>query len=1031
MLSRWAISHPVTVSMIFLAILLLGGISYFKLPLDLLPQIEPPAISVITMYPGASAQDVEEKVTKYIEDAVSTVNNLEHIISRSKESVSIVTAQFSFGTDLDAASNDIRDKIDTKMRKLPTDIERPILFKFSSSMMPVLIVSFISHANFHQLHYLVDKKVSDYIKRVPGVGAVIINSPYKRAINIKLDYHKMIAYGLTPQLVAMKLKQANLMLPAGSIKDKISQFMIRVPEEYKDVNEIRNTILLAPKGNPVYLKDIAEVEDLYKEKKLDSYSATAKSQIEPGIFLMIQKKSGSNTVEVVRNVRRELSKIQKRLGVKDLKYAVILDSSEFILSSMKNLKSTIVLGILLVVFVTFFFLRDLRATSIIILTIPFSIIITFIFMYGFGYTLNMMSLMALGITSGMVVDNAVVVLENIDRYRLKGVKTSVASYLGSREVGSAILGSSLTTVVIFVPIIFMTGIVGVFFGQMGSIIIIAIMASLFSSLTLTPMVSSLLLKEKSGFKKSFFLIRWSEKFLSAIENFYAKLVGRLLKIRWLAVIVLMGTFILSMVWAFRHLHSEFMPKEDAGNLQISAVLKVGTKLEVTSRVLREIIKIVKDTAPELVGITGRAGQTEEGFASALGMKEGPNEITIWAKLKPLEERKRGTPEIAEILRKKISHIPEIFKYTVDPGNPVTNILFAGAKPITIEILGYDQTVADKLAKEIKAMVKSTPGAVDVAISKDPGKPEYHVNFNRQKMEMLGLTVAQVAMILRDYFYGAKVGKFRSGGDEYDIFMQLAPQFRFRAEDIGNIEIPLRNGKSVKLKTFATVKKSVGPIEIERKDKERIIKVEADIAPGSVLSEVVNKVKHKLAQIKIPDGFEVQFGGDVEEQRKSFRDLKYLLLLSITLVYMVMASLYESLVDPFVIMFALPFAFTGVFLGLALTGQALNIVSFLGLIILMGIAVNNAIVMVDFINLLRERGMNKTAAIVESCRRRLRPILITTFTTIFGMLPMVFSTGSGHETYRPLGISVVAGLSISTLVTLFLVPLIYSIMKRGK
>jgi HAE1 family hydrophobic/amphiphilic exporter-1 len=1025
-LPELGVNRPVTTLMIFTAILILGLVSISRLAVDMLPEMEPPAISVITLYPGASAEDVETKVTKYIEDEVSIVSNLDKIRSVSKQDISIVTAEFEWGTDLNEASNDIRDKLELAKRKLPDDIEEPLIFKFNTSVMPILFFGISAGESYFRLYHIVDKQIADPLKRIPGVGAVKILGGLERQIQVRLDSNRLRAYNLSPQQISARLSAENVTLPAGSVKTGSMEYSIRVLGEFQSPEEIGEIVVGQHQGSLIYLKDVAQVEDSFKEKMV-----FARADRKEGLRLMIQKQSGANTVEVIRRVKQALEKIKRRLPP-DISIVTQLDSSEFIERSIRNLSQTIYWGGFFVILVVFFFLRRVRSSLIIALSLPFSLIIAFIFMFAFGFTINMMSLTSLAIAIGMVVDNSIVVLENITRHLEAGERPGEAALFGTNEVGLAISASTLTTIAIFLPLVFVRGITGVMFKQLGLITSMTLLASLFTALNFTPMLCSKLLKpemflkrEPSGNKRGFY--QWSENLFAGLDKLYAGLLGGALSRRKTTLSICGGIFVLSLLLLPR-IGTEFIPEEDTGDLVITIQLTPGTKMEETERVAREIEEIFLENVPEMEALYAQGGQSEEGIASTLGMKEGPNVLRIGAKLVKQKLRRRSTKEIAQVLRKRIEQIPGIVKMDVDAGNPIAGLLFGGAKPITVEIIGHSLKSTDALAAQIKKIVQETPGAVDVKISRDISKPEYRVLVDRRKASSLGVTMQAVADTLRAEFYGKKSTPYREAGEEYDVFLRLRPDERSSLADIANVSIPALDGRQIRLANIAQIVQDYGPLEIERQDQERIVKVEAGIY-GRALGDVAADIKHRMAGLHIPPGITVDFGGDVEEQREAFQDLALLLALGSLLVYMVMASQFESLIDPFIIMFSIPFAFTGVALFLYLTGTTLSIMSFIGLIILVGIVVNNAIVLIDYINILRARGQDMLSAVKNAGASRLRPVLMTTITTIFGMLPLAISTGEGAEIWRPLGISVIGGLTVSTLVTLVIVPVLYSIFEQ--
>ncbi|NUM35911.1 MAG: efflux RND transporter permease subunit [Candidatus Brocadiae bacterium] len=1023
-LPSFGVKYPVTTVMFFLAFLLLGLVSLMFLPIDLMPEIEPPAISVITSWPGSAAEDIENKVTKIIENDLSIVNNLDEIQSISQEDLSLITCKFRWSTNLDEASNEIRDRLEFCKRLLPDDAEVPIVFKFSTSLFPIAFFGVTAQESLDKLEEIMDDQMASPLKRIPGVGAVQMIAGKRRQININMDLQKLQAYSLTREQVEAALASENLTLPAGSLKIGRIEYILRIPGEYEKVKDIPNIVVKKDKDSFVYLRDIATVEDGFREAK-----RIVEINQRPGMLLAVQKRSGTNTVEVLNSCFRELENIKKTLP-QDIQIFTLFDSADFIKNSLRNLGETIFWGALFVVLTTIFFLRQIRTSIIIAITIPFSLILAFIFMYIFQYTINVMSLASLAIAIGMVVDNAIVILENIVSHKDRGERIQEAAIFGASEVGLAVSASTLTTVVIFLPLIFVSGISGIMFRQLALIITVVLLSSLLISLTLTPMLASKILKTqnktKSSWGKKFFL--WSEAIFASTENAYSDFLDWTLHHRktvifWSVCCFLAALFLVPLIG------SEFVPEEDTGDLSMEFEMPVGTRLEVTRKKAQDISRMIMQMFPkETKDIFFRVGQSEDGFGSAFGEKEGSHVGLVALKLVKQRQRKLSSKEIGRKLVLELENDIDIRKISLDTGNPMDKILLGGNKPISIEIIGHDLVETDALANQLKKIMQNTPGAMDVIISRDIGKPELKVVIDRQKASDLGLNIAHIVQTLRTYFYGKEVSRYRQGDKEYDIFLRLQDSQRTEIGDVCNSTIPLPHGEQVRLDSFASVKEGLGPIKIERKNQERMVIVGASTYQRS-LGEVMSDIEKEINQIDRPAGIAIQIGGIVKIQRESFRDMSILLALGALLVYMVMASQFESLRHPFVIMFSVPFAFVGVFIFLFLTGTTLNLLSLIGMILLIGVVVNNAIVLVDYTNILRARGLSIMEAIKKAGAQRLRPVLITTFTTIFGMIPLAVSKGEGSEIWKPLGITVIGGLFVSTLITMVLVPVLYSLFNK--
>ncbi len=1014
-LPEFGVKFPVTNIMIFLAILVLGVVSLGKLPIDLMPEIEPPVISVITVYEGASAEDVETKVTEIIENDLSIISNLDKLTSKSQEGLSLVSCRFKWGVNLDEASNDIRDRLEFSKKSLPEEIDTPIVFKFNTSSLPVLFMGVSSSKEYYpRLYNLVDKQISDYLKRIPGVGAVQIYGGLERQINVELDKAKLQGHNLSVDRIARRLREENITLPAGNLKTGYLDYTLRLPGEFSTPQEIKDIIVASDSQRTVFLKDVAKVEDSFKEETM-----IVRSNGETGMMLMVQKRSGANTVEVARKIRERIADLSGKLPA-DIKFSVLLDSSEHILQSINDLSQTIYWGGVFVVLVVLLFLRQLRPSLIIAFTIPFSLIIAFIFMYFLGYTINIMTLSSLAIAIGMVVDNAIVVTDNVFRWREKGLSVKEAAIKGTSEVGMAVSASTFTTVIVFLPMAFLSGITGIMFKQLAIIVTITLLASLFTALTFSPMLCSKLLVQSAT----------SANALGRPEHLYSRLLGWALANKKKVILSALGVFIFSLL-LIPKIGSEFIPEEDTGDLNLQIELPVGTRVEETQKIAQQIEDIVEKDIPETQTLFYRAGVSGAArFGAGFGYRMGSNVITLGIKLCPLSRRQRSVKEIAEDIRPKINGLLGVKRLGIRAGSPFSRILFGGGKAISVEIFGHGLEATGSLANELKSELSKIKGVVDVSTSRDFGRPELRVEVDRLKASSLGVSMDNIAQTLRTYFYGRAVTKYRESGDEYDIFLRLKEDDRKGLKDILDIPLASESGRMINLSNIAKVVQQSGPIEIERQNQERVVKVEANTFRRA-LGDIAKDIREVVDALNVPEGVIVRLGGDIEEQQKAFKDLILLFILGALLVYMVMASQFESLVDPFIVMFSVPFAWTGVAFGLLLSGVSLSVLAFLGLVMLGGIVVNNAIVLVDYINIQRRAGMSLKEAVISGGANRLRPVLMTTLTTLFGMLPLALSKGEGSELWRPLGVSMLGGLSFSTFITLLIVPVIYVILKREK
>ncbi|MFZ2630829.1 MAG: efflux RND transporter permease subunit [Desulfosalsimonadaceae bacterium] len=770
-LPEFSVKQPVATLMLLLALALLGFVSIFKLNIDMLPDIEPPVVSILTTWPGASASDVETEVTKKIEDEVNSVNNLDTLTSKSLDNLSVVVCKFDWGASLDAATNDVRDKLEQAKRNLPKDVEQPMLYKFSSATAPILFGTITGDASWPRLYRLADKKIADELRRIPGVGLVNLYGGMQRRINVYFDLKKIEGYRLSLPMINQALAAENLNLPAGNIKTGLNDYFVRVPGRYMTVEEIGNTIIGSFNGKSIYLRDVADVKDDYKTQDINGWGDGKK-----GIVMILQRQTGENTVEVINRVRERLTELQSTLP-SDIKINFVMDSSENILNSIKNLSDTLGWGIFFVVLVTFAMLRRFRPALIIALSIPFSLMISFTFMYFFGYTINMVSLMSLAISTGMVVDNGVVVLENIVRHLEQGARPGPAAMFGASEMGLAITASSLTTVVVFVPMMFLTGLAGIIFKQLAFVLSITILASLFTALTLTPMLASKWISghgddDEKGFLAGF--RRVSENGFVALERGYEGILAWALSHRkmvfGLAIAVFAGS--LSLI---PFLSSALFPVVDTGDMAVAFRMPEGTRIEETSRVVQQILDAIDTVVKpeEFRASYAFNGQTPEGKGVALGFDEGPNVGQIGFKLVDCDKRDRSAKEVANALRDNIEKIPGISQLKVMSQDPIVGILMGNAKPLIVELQGSDLDQLLDFANQLKSTMESIRGLVDVSISQKDPRPELWVMIDRAKASELGLSVASISMVLRNYFYGNEATQFRDAGDNFDIFTRLS------------------------------------------------------------------------------------------------------------------------------------------------------------------------------------------------------------------------------------------------------------------
>ncbi len=864
---------------------------------------------------------------------------------------------------------------------------------------------------------------------------MLIGGP-EREIHVNVDKEKMESLGISMNQVINAIKAENLTIPTGHIKFGMMDYTIRTPGEFKSLKELEEVIvgfkfkeplsaLTFQNPVPVRLKEIARVEDSFKEKE-----TIVRVNGKPGLIMFIQKQSGTNTVEVAERVKKEMERLEKKLPA-DVHFELTVDASDFIRLAIENLRDAVFIGGLLVILVVFLFLREIKGSFIIGLSIPFSLIVAFIFLFLNDSSINMFSLFSLAIAIGMVVDDAIVIYENISRHHSSGLSPEESAVTGASEVGLAVMASTFTIVMVFLPIVFIKGITGILFKELGMIVCVTILTSLLVSLTLTPMLASRFLKIKSKitiFDKAYSI---SEKWYNDLENFYEKIISFAIRKPKTVISVGIAVFILSLI-CIRFIGTEFFPEEDQGQFRGTLELPAGTRVELTDRVNRQIEEIARRGIPELKSMITRAGPTETGWGTIMGTREDTYTGMMMVRLIDKEKRRRTAKEIAHFFEGKVKeNVPGPTKIEFSMQDPMASTVLGGIKPVAIEIYGEDLEELKNVAYEIYNIVKEVPGTHAVSKTYEEAKPEKWVSLSRSSAMTFGLPFGFLATELRAGFEGISASKFREKGEDYDIVVRLGKEYRNELDDLKNFPlISPYGGRSTRLLNVGDIKERKGPLEILRKSQSRMIRVEADLFKRP-LGDVVNDIKKRLPSIQLPEGVDVTFAGQVEEQREAFSALGLAFFLAVFLVYAILASQFESLIDPFIIMFAVPFAITGVLLGLLVTRHTLNIVSIVGAVVLVGIVVKNSIVLVDYMNILLKRRLKLEEAIMTGAKRRLRPVLMTAFTTMLGMVPLVLMRKEGAEGWRPLGIVVISGLFASTMITLIFVPSLYKIVKRRK
>lgn len=1010
-----SVKRPITTFMVFAAIIVIGIFSLRQIPIDLLPDISYPAMAVITDYEGAAPEEVERMVTEPIERMVSTVNNIKEVSSISYEGRSLVLINFTWGTDMDAAANDVREKIALAERMLPDEAEKPLVFKFDPSLMPVEILSISGNLPLERLRRLAEDRVKYELEQIEGVASVSVSGGREREIQVLVDRDKLESVGLSIGQLVRILQAENINLPAGYMETEDQELLIRGMGEFRSVEQIKNVVICS-RGGPVYLKDVAEVRDSFKEERGEVLVNGREA-----VILSVFKESGANTVRVSERVRQRLSSIGKLLPP-SVEIDTIIDTSEYIRDSISNLQQTAIQGAAIAMVVVFLFLANLPSTLIIFFAIPVSVLVAFILLRLAGLTLNIMTLGGLAIGVGMMVDNAIVILENIFRHRQRGEPAQRAAVMGSNEMGMAVTASTLTTLVVFISLLFVSGIVSILFKHIAYTVIFSLSASLLVALTLIPMLSSKYLSAKTLERKKG--RGFSRKLNEYMESRYGFILDWALahkKVVILGSVSILGATLLLLP----RIGSEFIPQTDQGVINISVETPTGTKWRITEKVAKKLEEVIRESVPELDKTLIQVGSEGGVIGSVMGT--GSNNASLTVSLVERSQRKRSTMEITDLLRSRLADISGA-KITFSEASAVQEI-FAGT-PVVIEVRGYDLEEGKRLARRIADLIGKIRGVVEPRISYKEGMPELRINVDRDKASSLGLNFFQIADAVKAANEGKVATYFREAGSQYDIRVRLNRKDLQRPSDIGKILITSPSGRQISLDTVAHIERSSGPVNIERKEQQRVITISAGIS-GRDLGSIDREVREKLSKLKIPEGFSVEVAGQQKEMAESFRSLLGALILAVILVYMVMASQFESLRHPFVIMFSVPFALIGVIWILFLSRTTISAVVYMGLIMLVGIVVNNGIVMISYINILREKGMSALEATRTGARRRLRPILMTTFTTVFALIPMALGWGAGAELWAPMARTVIGGLSVSMIFTLILVPSLYTIFAGKK
>lgn len=1015
-LSSLSVKKPVTITMIVLIVVLLGGISLTRLPIDLFPEIEVPVAVVATSYSGAGPQEIENLITKTIEGSIATVGNIDTINSTSTEGSSIVIALFNNGTDMEFAALEMREKVDMVKGFLPDGANDPMVLKVDPNSMPIVQIALSSNRDLAQLQSLAEETFSQRLERLDGVASVSVGGGFGKEIEIKVDQNKLANYGLNISQISQLLSASNMNLPGGNVNKGESELAVRVVGEFRSIDEIKNMPITLSTGDVIRLEDVARVQLVNKEA-----STISRTNGRDSINISVQKQSGTNTVQVSNLINKEIEKL--RNDYPDVDIDVVLDNSIFIRQSINNVVQNAVLGSLLAIVILYIFLKNIRTTLIIGISIPVSLIASFILLYFNGITLNMMTLGGLALAVGMLVDSAIVVLENIYRFRTEGYSKKEAAIQGASEVGMAITASTLTTIAVFIPIVFIEGMVGTIFKDFALTVTLSLLASLIVSLTIIPMLSSKILtidaSEKEGKvkkKKLHFIYNIFDKTFSKVENAYRNLLSKSLKRRKTTIIAAIVIFFVSIASLF-NVGMEFLPATDEGTISINVSMPLGTKIDKVDSLIQTIEEKLSSIEEINVVFT-----TIGGGNSLMGGSSSTSGGSVSVVLTDLDQRNKSTAQVAEEIRNLLKDIPGA---EISVRETSTMAMMTSSTPISISIKGSELDVLEKISNDFKGIIESVEGTREVKTSLSAAVQELEVLVDKNRAAAYGLTAAQVASSVRGGALGTTVTKYKDSGDEIDVVIRAEGNATESISNFEQIDITTPTGVNIPLSQIAQLSIVKGPVQINRESQERVVTVTSQIV-GRDLGSITTDINAKLQEYQMPEGYYYNIGGENEEMMEAFGQLALALILAVILIYMVMAAQFESLIYPFIIMFTIPLAFAGGALGLFITRRSLGVTSLIGVIILAGIVVNNGIVLIDYINTLRREGKERLEAITIAGPIRLRPILMTTLTTVLGLVPLALGIGEGAELMAPMATVVIGGLLLSTILTLVLVPVIYTV-----
>ncbi|NQT61828.1 MAG: efflux RND transporter permease subunit [Candidatus Marinimicrobia bacterium] len=1011
-----SVDRKITVTMITLIVVLGGIISFTKLGLDMLPDVEFPMVSVVTVYGGASPEDIESIVTKPIEQAIASVSGVKGVVSTTVEGMSMIAVEFESGSNLDFAAQDLRDQLAMFADFLPDDIQTPLVMKFDMSALPLLFYGVTSEERpLNELAEYMDETAGYRLERIEGVASVIVQSPEVREIQVEIDQHALETSGITLNQIIQVIGFENLNMPAGRIVEDHKDFLVRTRAEFASLTEIEDLIVgVSPTGNPIKLRQVAKVKDTVSDLRTEM-----RVQSKPGVMMIVTKQSGTNTVQVADAVKAELAELQQVLP-KDIEMHIGMDMSSSVKLTVNSTGRTALLGGVLAMLMIYFFLRNIRPTLAVGIAIPTSIIVTFIPLNAVGYTLNLLTLGGLALGIGMLVDNAIVVIENVFRHLEEGKSRKEAARLGASEVGMAITASTLTTLAVFLPMAMGSGTAGQLVRGLALSISFSLLASLFVSLTMVPMIASVFFKPRS---KVDYTLKADESWIVRLRAVYTGTLTVVLQHRWKTLGAATVLFVISMA-LIPVVGTEFMPEMDQAMLMMKIKLPVGSALEETDQAVRQVEKIaLSEDAVQTVIVSNGVNEEDRGQSGDMA-NAGSHEGMIMLAMKPKSERSLSTTKIGEKIRGEIPAMRDVTIQSIDFGAAMGG---SGAD-VEIQVFGKDFIILEEISKEVAAIIADVEGVMDIKSSMEEAKPEYHIALNREEINRMGLVSGQVANTIKASTLGQVATRYRFAGDETNVRIKFREDQRNSIRDIGQILLTTPMKSQIPLAQVASITQEEGPVKIVRDNQSRMVLVTANILDrdmGSVMEEIIEILKP--IQATLPDGYFVEYGGQYEQMIDTFITLGQALALAILLVFMVMASQFESLIHPLVIMVTIPLALIGVVIGFLISGVTISLTSFIGFIMLTGIVVNNGIVLVDYINQLRRKGIEATTAIIEAGSTRLRPVLITALTTIFGMLPMVLDSSEGAEMRAPMAITVIGGLTAATFLTLFVVPSLYSLL----